>query len=342
MRSFNFNELRSSIINNIECRLINYKGKSYHDEKFILRESYVNNNGYILIKNKVFDNIEFKTVKFENITFLNCSFKNCIFYESNFENAIFSNCDFENSIFKNIKFNELIIDKCKLKNSTFLECSFKILAFSDCDCRSFKFVCCEVFEFDFNDNLITKFDEDTFFDNNFRFDKLDKNEKIIFYNESYRFYKKISYKFQQNNLLDAYGEYYYLSKLMERKNLSGINKLKSIVLWFICGYGERPTYALFTCLEVIFIFTILYMFFGLNYNGEIISCREIIMESKSLRFIVNDFITAFHFSIVTFTTVGYGDITPIGYSIFLSGIEMFLGVTLGGLWTATLARKISR
>ena len=104
MRSFNFNELRSSIINNIECRLINYKGKSYHDEKFILRESYVNNNGYILIKNKVFDNIEFKTVKFENITFLNCSFKNCIFYESNFENAIFSNCDFENSIFKNIKY----------------------------------------------------------------------------------------------------------------------------------------------------------------------------------------------------------------------------------------------
>ena len=37
MRSFNFNELRSSIINNIECRLINYKGKSYHDEKFILK-----------------------------------------------------------------------------------------------------------------------------------------------------------------------------------------------------------------------------------------------------------------------------------------------------------------
>jgi hypothetical protein len=84
------------------------------------------------------------------------------------------------------------------------------------------------------------------------------------------------------------------------------------------------------------------MFFGINSGGEIISYTEVITQSKSIRYIINDFITAFHFSIVTFTTVGYGDITPLGYSVFLSGIEMFLGVTLGGLWTATLARKISR
>lgn len=49
-----------------------------------------------------------------------------------------------------------------------------------------------------------------------------------------------------------------------------------------------------------------------------------------------------YFSTVTFTTVGYGDITPVNISIFLSGVEMFLGLTMMGIWTATLARKITR
>ena len=53
-------------------------------------------------------------------------------------------------------------------------------------------------------------------------------------------------------------------------------------------------------------------------------------------------IDCFYFSLATFTSVGYGDIFPIGYSILLSCLEMILGVTMMGVWTATLARKITR
>ena len=58
--------------------------------------------------------------------------------------------------------------------------------------------------------------------------------------------------------------------------------------------------------------------------------------------ILVDFLEALYFSLVTFTTVGYGDIIPVGVSIILSSIEMILGVTMVGIWTATLARKITR
>ncbi|MGL5751522.1 MAG: ion channel [Paraclostridium sp.] len=188
----------------------------------------------------------------------------------------------------------------------------------------------------------TKFDEDTFIDKVSKYNKEYKRDRYNYYEISYKFYRDISYKYKQNNLQSLYGEYYYLSKLMERKTLKGIDKFKSTILWIICGYGERPTYALISSIEIIFVFTILYMIFGLNCGSQLISYKEIFLEGRGINFVFNDFIKAFHFSIVTFTTVGYGDVTPIGYSVFLSGLEMFLGVTMVGLWTATLAKKISR
>ena len=57
---------------------------------------------------------------------------------------------------------------------------------------------------------------------------------------------------------------------------------------------------------------------------------------------MNSYFDALYYTIITFSTVGYGDITPIGASIMLSGFEMILGVTMVGVWTATLARKITR
>ena len=87
---------------------------------------------------------------------------------------------------------------------------------------------------------------------------------------------------------------------------------------------------------------IIYMFTGIsigdrlrNYNLTSFSILE-----KKLIFV--DFLESLYFSLVTFTTVGYGDIIPLGTSIILSSIEMILGVTLVGIWTATLARKITR
>ena len=73
-----------------------------------------------------------------------------------------------------------------------------------------------------------------------------------------------------------------------------------------------------------------------------ISYKDVSLQGFPYQSLYKDFMKSLYFSIVTFTTVGYGDITPIGYSVLLSGIEMLLGVTMVGIWTATLARKITR
>lgn len=343
MGSFEFDKIKNYVISDLECRLFEYKGKYCYNTDFIFTDiDVLIEDDVVLVKNKSFDNIQFDGVDFKKYEFVGCSFKNSIFKNCYFDVSMFDKCDMEYGVFKDCSFENLILSACGLRGFVFVGCKLSYFCVRDCDCRSFKFVGCDVCDFEFNDSLITKFDEDTFIDKIVSFKKLDKYSKFSFYENSYKFYKNIAYKFQQNNLLSFYGEYYYISKIMERKNLKGISKLKSTALWLICGYGERPTYALVTSIEIIFIFTILYMLFGINCGSEIISYKEIFLEGKPFNFIASDFITAVHFSIVTFTTVGYGDVTPIGYSIFISGIEMFLGVTMVGLWTATLARKISR
>ena len=121
-----------------------------------------------------------------------------------------------------------------------------------------------------------------------------------------------------------------------------IEKIKSYIFYYICGYGERPTFALITSLEIVFIFAILYMFFGLCINERIIHYDLNILFYLSRKIIYLDMIDCFYFSLATFTSVGYGDIFPIGYSILLSCLEMILGVTMMVVWTGTLARKITR
>jgi hypothetical protein len=49
-----------------------------------------------------------------------------------------------------------------------------------------------------------------------------------------------------------------------------------------------------------------------------------------------------YFSVVTYTTVGYGDIHAIGDLRFLAGLEALVGLTLTSLFTVIIARRIIR
>lgn len=332
MKTIEFNKLRKVANHEVNNRLNDKNIKdisSYEFNKYIKIDEILDSK---VVKNTKFESRKIKDMQFENIEFINCSFENSIFINCKFNKVRFIDCNFKSSILRYNQLNNLITEHSNFKKSIFINCHIDFMTIKDCDLKSFKLTESYIYNLEFDDSLVTKFNEDTFFDEL-------NNES---YESCYKFYRTIAYKFQENNLLAKYGEYLYIYKTIERKTLKGIKRFKSDALWLICGYGERPTYALITSLELIFLFTILYLIFGLKIGSEIISYKELFFTEKSANVMIDDFVRAFHFSIVTFTTVGYGDITPFGYSIFLSGIEMFLGVTMVGIWTATLARKINR
>ena len=243
----------------------------------------------------------------------------------------------KNTIFNLVKFSKVKFVLTSLRNSILSNSIIDEIVIVDCDLKSMKTIKTDINILDFEDEFTSKVDENTFFD----LLKL-SNRELNNYKNIFRAYKNISSVFEKNRLFSFSGEYYYLAKCAERKTLKGFEKIKSTIFYYICGYGERPTFALISSMEIVLIFSIIYMFSGLCINERIIHYNLNILFYLPRKLMYVDFIDCFYFSLVTFTSVGYGDIFPIGYSVLFSCIEMILGVTMVGVWTATLARKITR
>jgi hypothetical protein len=47
-----------------------------------------------------------------------------------------------------------------------------------------------------------------------------------------------------------------------------------------------------------------------------------------------------YFSLITFTTIGYGDLLPTGFLRILAGFEGFLGITLTSVFLVSLAKRV--
>ncbi len=101
---------------------------------------------------------------------------------------------------------------------------------------------------------------------------------------------------------------------------------------------RKPSYGLFRLIDrtsfsqvftlwivIIIIFSLIYFFLAslpgnsLNVGGEIVQYNT------------EGFINSLYFSFITATSLGYGDVIPMGISKFLSGFEVILGLIIYGV-----------
>ena len=144
-----------------------------------------------------------------------------------------------------------------------------------------------------------------------------------------------------NNLKNNFGEYYFLCRKAQRKVLKPIPKIESTLGLLSCGYGERPMYAVYFSFFVIFLFSILYLIFGIKVNEEIIT-YDSINKFRGLRQMLTDYNEALNLSVGMFAAVGLNEAQPSPRSYMLSNIEMLIGVLMMGLGTGALVKKIVR
>lgn len=161
------------------------------------------------------------------------------------------------------------------------------------------------------------------------------------------FHSIIKRKYAQLGLLGKAGVHYYKEKRFEQKSLLrpskiysiakrkknyksnkykiyGVSYIKYILLAFqnlLWGYGEKPERTFYGAMSVIILFSIIYFLYP---------CSETRGE----------YLNSLYFSIVTFTTLGYGDIyQKCDLLKLFSAIEAFAGLLSMGLFIAGFSNK---
>lgn len=327
-----------------------------------------------------FSHITFKNCEFENVFFYNCSFWMCNFegFRPSYQKfLVFSKSSLTQCKFINMRLLTMtVIDGCimnttfdnvNLYGSQFVATAFKQVRFKNKGSLSNVEIIRPLgwldIEFD-NTNGNTEFNRKTFL-SKFDYDSyayggtkefpMFKDEVMDTSSPTFITYKSenvgntflnFAHQFNLNNLQEQYGEYYFRGKREIHKKLPAFKKFKSFIGWITCGYGERWYYGLITSLITIFASAFIYLFNGLTIGSEKVINYDFDFSAEGISFTLDklyDFGNSLYFSMMTFTTVGYGNIQAKGeVSHILSFVQMYFGVVLIAIITGSILRKLFR
>jgi len=115
---------------------------------------------------------------------------------------------------------------------------------------------------------------------------------------------------------------------------------------FIFQYGENPWYVIRFASIVILFFAVLLNILGIVNGGRTDLILQQIKEVQgkyNLNYsgpVIGNFLNCLYFSVVTFTTLGYGDFQPLeGWSRFWVSLEALIGAFTMALFVYTFARR---
>ena len=98
---------------------------------------------------------------------------------------------------------------------------------------------------------------------------------------------------------------------------------------------------IFTSLFVILGCAFLYLFGGVNTPAGVLKI-ESVDELSQFPNVIHDLLNCIYFSVVSFTTLGYGDYHPVGWSRVVGASEGFIGAFFMAMFVLTVGRKMNR
>lgn len=131
---------------------------------------------------------------------------------------------------------------------------------------------------------------------------------------NYQGYKAFKIIYQQQGDDDVAKLYFIKENEFLRKRLKGFNYLTKTLSYYYWEYGRRPHRIIYYSLATIVIFGLI---FWLNKN---------LINSTAIDIKDFHFGHGLYFSTISFTTMGFSDLVPIGWARLLVSIEGFLGL----------------
>jgi len=135
---------------------------------------------------------------------------------------------------------------------------------------------------------------------------------------------------------------YFIQKELTMRRLQlprySMKRIISKMVDIFCGYGEAPLRIIGLSVAIILVCAVIYAFTGLSYQDSI----QAVSAAQSLEHNLSLFASSLYYSVVTFTTLGYGDFTPVGISRAIAAIEAFTGSFTIALFVVVFVKKMTR
>jgi len=165
-------------------------------------------------------------------------------------------------------------------------------------------------------------------------------EQIDLYQQSEEIYRNLRRTCESDGLFETAGWFFQKEMKMRRKQMPRFSSKRFIskLVEFSCGYGERPLRIVLLSALVILLFTGVFFMTGLTYNDQVLQ----LSLNASFEENIFELLNTLYFSVITFTTLGYGDVLPIGISKLFAGIEALLGGFILALFVVVFVKKMTR
>ena len=170
-------------------------------------------------------------------------------------------------------------------------------------------------------------------------------------------YRRLKQSYQKYGDNSTAGKFYYQEMECKRKQLKGVEKYFWHLFYkTLCGYGEKPFNVIWASGLIIVLSAYSYLFSGIEFVGSSILKvppnvidYNLSLNSFGIQWVMNnfnsvfeDFLLCLYTSVITFTTLGYGDVHPIGFSRIVASVEAGFGIIMTALFIFVFSRKMLR
>jgi hypothetical protein len=163
---------------------------------------------------------------------------------------------------------------------------------------------------------------------------------IQLFQEAEETYRNLRLHLEKAGLFEQAGLFFHREMVMRRLQMPRYSS-KRLLSWLVdlfSGYGEKPLNVVLFSLGLIGFCGLLYFLVGVHQGDRPIG----IAFEHSLLSNLMDLLGCLYFSVVTFTTLGYGDIIPHGLARPIAAFEAFVGSFTMALFVVVFVKKMTR
>ena len=167
-----------------------------------------------------------------------------------------------------------------------------------------------------------------------------RENQIDLYQQAEEIYRNLRQTSEHLGLFEFAGQFFTKEMIMRRRQHPRYSfpRILSKLVDMFCGYGEKPLRVIVFSLSIITLFATIYFFAGLSFSGESLAFDI----NQSLWVNIKAYFSSLYFSVVTFTTLGYGDLVPIGIARAFAALEAFMGSFTLALFVVVFVKKMTR